>query len=214
VKPPDFILRTNDAAIPIDAIQSDPTEVNNRTHGSQLRVDLQVSALDVLIVSDDNTHTVAEDTTEIYTDVIVESNGILNVDGELIVYGNVTNNGTINISATGTLTITDKAVEPFADIVAFDRHAGSYSINNTLNNQQRYRERLPANPNISSLVVGIEPNKSIQTEDITGVWGLIGNISDARNRPLSDSLIRVEIDILAAFAEYSDVTNVKTNLEV
>jgi len=165
---------------------------------------------DDLVVSSGETKTVASGAIEVYDDVTVD--GTLTVDGILVVYGTLnTVDGTVN-SADGT--VANQSENPFKRLLDHDRHAGSYTLNRTLGNVQRYKERLPSSPNINSLVVGLEPATDLQNREIAGKWGLISNVTDNRTRALTNPVVSVEIDILADFSEYSDVTAVQNDLEI
>jgi len=192
-------------------VQSDLSDINNRTRGGTLPLALSVPQNpDDLVVSSGETKTVASGTIEVYDNVTVD--GTLTVDGILVVYGTLNSvDGTVN-SADGT--VANQSENPFKRLLDHDRHAGSYTLNRTLGNVQRYKERLPSSPNINSLVVGLEPATDLQNREIAGKWGLISNITDNRTRALTNPVVSVEIDILADYAEYSDVTAVQNDLEI
>jgi len=207
----EYIIRTADVTLPVEHIQTDPSDANNRTRGGTVTIDAYVNdPMGELVVPSGETYTVPSGETQVYGGADID--GTLAIDGELIIYGTVDNDGTINNN--GILTIHNRNVDPFAELLEFDRHAGSYSLESALNNTQRYKERLPTTPNVSSLVVGIEPNNELQTEEIAGKWGLISNITDSRTRALTNDVITIEIDILADLAEYSDLNNVQTALKI
>jgi len=58
---------------------------------------------ETLTVKSGKTHTVPADTTEQYSTVIIESDATLTVNGSLLVYDSITNNGTVDDN--GTITI-------------------------------------------------------------------------------------------------------------
>jgi len=192
-------------------VQSDPSSTNNRTRGGGAEFNLSVPQNPGnLTVASGETYVVESGTIQVWNDVTVD--GTLTVDGILVVYGTLNSvNGTVN-SADGT--VANQSANPFTKLLDHDRHAGSYTLNGTLGNAQKYKERLPASPNINSLVVGVEPATGLQDRDIAGKWGLISNVTDDRTRPLTNPVVTLEIDILADFSEYSDVTSVKNDLEI
>lgn len=192
-------------------VQSDPSDINNRTRGDRATFDLKIATDPPdLVVAAGETRTVESGTIEIYNDVTV--NGDLTVNGILVVYGTLNVSGGSVDSSGGT--INNLSQNPFERVIEHDRHAGSYSLTGTLGNAQRYKERLPANPNISSLVVGLEPATQLQDKRIIGKWGLIRNITDNRTRALTNPVVSLEIDILADYPEYSDVADVQSALEI
>lgn len=192
-------------------VQSDPSDINNRTRGGATPFNLSVpQSPDNLVISSGETHTVEAGTVEVWNDVTVD--GELTVNGILVVYGTLDSvDGTVN-SEHGTIdTLTQN---PFSRLLAHDRHAGSYTLTETLGNAQKYKERLPASPNINSLVVGLEPATDLSDRDIAGKWGLISNVTDNRTRALTNPVVTLEIDILAEYSEFNDVAAVKTDLEI
>ena len=192
-------------------VNSDPENINNRTRGGSATFNLHVPQ-DDKIVPNGTSETIPESAFVVTQDLIVETDATLTVNGTLIVHGTTTveENGTIN----GDGTINTLGVDLHGALLSYDRHAGSYTLSKTLSNTQRYKLRLPASPNINSLVIGLEPATDLQNEKIAGKWGLINNVTDARTQALTNSIVTVEIDILADFVEYSDVTNVEDNLAI
>jgi len=191
-------------------VQTPASEVNNRSRGETATFDVFIPEQKTLTVN--NSHTVKAGTTELYYNVIVESNATLSVKGTLLINGqlDVKQNGTVNSSG-GTVNVASGG--EFSSLLKYDRHAGSYNVVATLDSTQRYNELLPLNANINSLVVGLEPDSSLQNDDIAGKWGLISNITDGRTQATTNNVITIEIDILADMTEYSDVSNVQSNLE-
>jgi len=122
------------------------------------------------------------------------------------------NNRTRGETATYNFQVTNDA--DFADLLEFDRHAGSYSLNPTLGNDRKYRENIPSSANINSLLVGINPATELTNEDIAGVWGLVSNASDNRTRALTNPVVSLEITILSEYSEYADRTAVETALKI
>jgi len=196
-------------------VQTDPSDTNNRTRGGTATFDLQIQKQpdDNLTISSGSSKTISSGETVAVQDLVVEDNATLTINGTLTAHGTVNNSGTIN-TQDGTLNVLGRPPNAFAKLLEYDRHAGSYSLESTLDNTQRYKERLPTSPNVQSLVVGLEPATELQNDDIEGKWGLISNVTDSRTRATTNNVITVEIDILADFVEYSDVNSVQTDLAI
>jgi hypothetical protein len=122
-----------------------------------------------------------------------------------------TNNRTRGSTATFDLSVTESTLDT---LLAYDRHAGSYALQGTNKNTQRYKERLPSGANINSLVIGLEPDTELQNDDIVGKWGLISDVADSRSQALTNPVATIEIDVLADYSEYADVTAVQNDLEI
>jgi len=192
-------------------VQTNPSAINNRTRGETATFDLSVpGSIGDLFVPSGETYVVASGTVEVFNDVTVA--GTLTVEGTLVVTGTLNStSGTVNVT-TGTIdNLSEKVLTKLLD---HDRHAGSYTLNDTLDNVQRYKERLPSNPNINSLVVGLEPSGDLSNRNIAGKWGLISNITDSRTRALTNPVVTLEMDILADISEYADVTAVQNDLKI
>lgn len=194
-------------------VESDPSSINNRTRGDSATFDLHVPQ-DDKVVQSGTSETIPAGAFVVTQDLLVESNATLTVNGTLIVHGtsNVEQGGTID--GTGTVDVLSGPADPQATLLEYDRHAGSYSLTSTLNNTQRYKERLPSSPNINSLVVGLEPATDMVNEEIIGKWGLISNVTDNRTRALTNPIVTVDIEILADYPEYSDVTSIQNDLAI
>jgi len=192
-------------------VQSDPAEINNRTRGSSTTFNLYVPENpDDLVVASGETYEVPSGTVQVWNNITVD--GTLTVNGLLVVYGTVNSvDGTVNVVGGG---INNLSTNPATELLKYGRHAGSYSLTETLNNTQRYKERLPSSPNINSLVVGLEPATDLQKRSVRGKWGLISNVTDNRTRPFTNPVVSLEIDILADYAEYSDVTAIQNDLAI
>lgn len=206
-----YILHTEDyGEIYAQYVQTDPESLNNRTRGDTAEFALGIpdENQDSLVVPSGVTHTVPTGETQVFNTADIDGTVVIN--GTLVIYSPIDNDGTIDNNGT----LITRPSEPQGNLLGYDRHAGSYTLSGTLNNTQRYKERLPDTPNVSSLVVGIEPNSNLKDDDIAGKWGLISNVTDSRNRPISNSLITVEIDILADYSEYNNVPAVQNDLEI
>jgi len=205
----EYVIHTEDTTLQASHVQTDPSSINNRNRGSTATFDLFLNPLDVLVVESGDSFTVPSGETQVYETADID--GTLTINGSLVVYGTFDNDGTVDNN--GTLTIKG-SIDQIDELLEYDRHAGSYTLSGTLSNTQRFKERLPSNPNISSLVVGLEPSDNLQNDNIKGKWGLISNITDNQTRAITNPVITVEIDILADYAEYSDVTAVQNDLEI
>jgi len=190
--------------------QTDASELNNRSRGETISISLTIPQPTAdLNVASGETYVVEAGTIEFYDDSVNE--GTIDVNGVIVYYGNAVNFGTVDDSD-GVSVFPDE--NPFKTLLSYDRHAGSYALSDTLNNTQRYHERLPGSANISSLLVGIEPSPKLKSEFVGGVWGLISNVTDNRSRALTNPVVTLEIDILAEYSEYNDVAAVRNDLEI
>lgn len=208
-----FKIRTKSNGLLVGKFATnDPAEVNNITRGDTASFELHFddSGSD-LVVNSNESYTVESGTVEGFDGIIVNSGGELTINGELI--GNsLTNNGTINNN--GTLTINAGTITGYDTLLEYDEFAGKYSLSETLNSEQRYKERLPTGINIDSLVLEITPSPDLQSEHIEGIWGIIENVSDDRPSALSINRITVEVQILAELEQYTDHTAVENALKI
>lgn len=208
-----YTITTEDETLTAEHVQTDPSDVNNRSRGESASFDLLIPFGDgTLTVASGETYTVSAGTSEEYNNADIDGTLVIEDTAELTIFGTLDNDGTIDND--GTLTVTSGSAGGFADLIRYDRHAGSYTLSGTLNNTQRYKERLPTNANINSLVVGLEPATELQNNEIQGKWGLISNVTDSRTRALTNPVLTLEIDILADYNEYDSVTDVQNNLEI
>ena len=197
-------------------VESPPSNLNTTTHGGSTTITCHFSggpSGEELTIPSGDTYTIPAGTTEQYASVTVA--GVLVVEGTLLVDWSVTTESTGTITQTDTGTITQTAAVGDREVLmGYDRHAGSYTINGTLNNQQRYRLTIPDNANINSLLIGVEPSEELKNRGIRGFWGLLRNVVDGRTPALTHPVIELEVDILAAFSEYADISSVEAALEV
>lgn len=191
-----------------DAVLSDPSDTNTITRGESASYVFN-NTQTVLTIGAGETYTIPSGETENYVDVIV--NGTLVVDGTLNVE-TIDVNGTL--TGSGQVNTSREDAFDFDDLEPYSTYSGKYSLVETLGSQQRYNELLPASAGINTLLVAIIPNSDLSNKDISGYWGLIDDVIDERNRPLSNTRVGLEITILAPFDEYADHTAVQTDLEV
>jgi len=187
--------------------QSDPSDVNNTTRGDTFSITLKFPKDTSLTIPSGGSTTINTGETSVQSNIVV--NGTLTVNGVLVVYESITNNGEINNN--GEII---RLENPREALYSYDQHAGSYSILETLSNKRAFSTRLPTNTAYESLVVGIEPATDLQDKNISGVWGLVTNITDGRTRPLTNNTIEIELEILAQYDEYNTIDDVTTDLEV
>lgn len=147
---------------------------------------------------------------EYYDLVTVEAGATLTIPAGSIVYAN-------DADIQGTLT-GDGLLSLKYDFAAafnnFAEWAGSWATMETLNNVVKYRTQLPSDAGVESLVWGIEPAQDLQTRNVVGVWGLVENIDNQRNQPLSTNRYQVDVTVLAPFDEYATINDVETDLVI
>lgn len=203
-----WTVHTSDTTqIIADGVLVDPDQNNTITRGETAEY-VFTNVAKTLTVGVGTTYTIAVGETERYDFVVV--NGTLEINGTLEC-DEIDVNGTV--TGSGTLDVNDQYAFELADVEPYSTYAGKFSITETLGSQQRYNELLPSNATIDTLLVGVEPTQRLQDKTINGYWGLIENISDNRNRPLSNSRIGLEMTVLAPYDEYADHTAVQNDLE-
>lgn len=190
-----------------DFSTSAPSELNNTTRGETATFTLEIDSAENYTIASGETLTVAQGEAEYYGTLTVD--GTLNVDGE--VYAEVLddNGGTVNISATGEVTLLD-TVSDSGELLAVDEYAGKHSVEESFRGTQYFKEFTPDNV---SLIIGIEPNQDLQAKNIPGVWGLVSNVVDERTTTLNTNRLTLEVTVLATFAEYSSAAAVSDALE-
>lgn len=114
-------------------------------------------------------------------------------------------------TASYTLHVSDDS--DFSTLLEYQRHAGSYSISDSLANTQNYHLTIPTSANINSLLWGIEPDTDLSSRHITGVWGLVKGVTDGRTTALTHPVVEVELGVLAEYSEYSTRSDVENALE-
>jgi len=202
------VLIFQDRRVRADALLNSPREINRLTRGETATLQL-LDPSDTLLVETGGTVTISQGDTESYDFVEVESGGTLDVDGTLNINERLINNGTVDND--GTINIQDGEQ---TDVTEYARYAGKYTVSETLGGEQKYRERLPSDSSVSSLLVKFEPKESLQNRQIPGVFGLIDGVTDTRGPALSQNEFEVTVRILATTQEYNTLTDVQNELEV
>jgi len=133
--------------------------------------------------------------------------GVVLTASDMDIDGTVDNNGTIKIDGLANRSLFD-LLQDLGD------YAGKYTITETLNSKQKYRDFVPPTASIASILVGIEPHQDLVESDVDGIWGLVDSVSDPRNLALNTTHYQFTIRILGEYSEYSDITDVKNSLEV
>jgi hypothetical protein len=171
-----------------------------------------LNVLKHLSIDTGDTYTVVSGDTERYD--LVTVSGTLEIEANATLQADKLDiNGGL-VTGPGKLEVNEQFAFELADVEQYSTYAGKYSISETLGSQQTYNELLPDTATINSLLVSVEPSSDLQNKTVNGYWGLINNITDSRNRPLSNKQVTMDIAILAPFDEYSDRTSVQTDLEV
>lgn len=109
------------------------------------------------------------------------------------------------------LRVEDTQVSPF---LTHALYAGEYDGFTGLNLREQYQDYIPPDAPIESLLIGIEPDTELSNNNITGVWGVIDQLTDQRNAPQTDLQFELSIYVLTEFNEYADHTTARSNLRV
>jgi len=189
-----------------DAVLAPASDWNNITRGGQVSLTV-VDLRPLFVVSAGESETIASGTTGQYTDVIVD--GTLTVDGTLQVADLVVN-GTLDVN--GTVDVDEQYAPEFEQFKEYREFAGQYNVRETLDGTQRFSETIDSS--LSTLVIGVEPSQDLQDESIPGCWGVVDGISDARNAPLANSRITIDLRVLATYSDYNDISAVTTDLRI
>jgi len=201
-------LRFKERTVRADGLLSSPAEVNQSTRGGTATLRL-LNPSDALVVRSGETHTVPTGETETFDRVIIETNATLTVDGTLEVFEFLNNDGTVDNN--GVITFTDGEKE---DLLKYQPFAGKFTVTETLASEQTFRERLPDDAEVSSLLVRFVPDTDLQDRQIGGVYGLIDGVTDSRPAALSQDEIEVTVRVLANSGEYSSLTDAENDLAV
>jgi len=193
-----FTIHTESTTITAKSAVNSPAQLNTVTRGDTAQFTFRVAGsgltADSLVVQSSETYTVSANTTEIYTQTDVKENGQLNVE----------ENGTLNVTGGDNR----GELEQYAD------HAGAFSSLTTLNNTQKFREQIPTDADVNSILLGIEPSQTLKDRGINGIWGLVTNGTDERTSALTNNQYTIELQVLAEYADYSDRQALTTDLEI
>jgi len=169
--------------------------------------------LDDLVVT--GTYTVPSGTTETYDVVQIQNGGTLIIeDGASIYCNRRDNDGTVDNDGLFSIGSAVLGGDAWVEMQQTADFGGEYTINESLNSQQRYTERIPSGADVDSLVVGIEPSAELQNNDVTGIWALVDGGTDERNTTLSEWQYTVDVTVLAELSEYSTLTDLENGLKL
>lgn len=95
---------------------------------------------------------------------------------------------------------------------ALREHAGSYTVETTLNDRHLYQEDTPGDA--PSLLVHVAPDAGAETPVTDGFWGLVAGIGEQNRLP--ETYLGVELDVyyLAADAAYDSRAALEADLRV
>lgn len=162
------------------------------TIGERATIVVHFDPLGDLSLSGSDTHTVSAGDVEAYDSVTVADSATLTVNGELYV---------------------GDEQDRFAELEAFTDYAGQAAQGVGLNNVPWFREQLPADARVPSIVLGFEPAQALQDRGVRGFWGLLVGGRDRRNSVLSRHDLALECIVLADFGEYDSPGDVINDLE-
>jgi len=189
-----------------DTVLAPASDWNNITRGGQVSLTV-VDLRPLLVIDTGESETIDSGTTARYSDVVVD--GTLTVNGTLKV-DTLTVNGTLNLN--GSLDVDELDAVEFDKLQQYREVAGQYNIRETLDATQRFTETIGSG--LETLAIGVEPSVDLKDAGIPGCWGVVDAISDARNAPLTNSRIRIDIRVLATLSDYTDISAVTTNLRI
>jgi len=201
------IHRENGNTIVVEALLNDPEGVNRLTRGdtATLRV---FETEERFIVLEDATVTAGE--TKTATATVIDEGATLTVDGTLETGRLAIPDGTLDNNSTVTITGETGGM----DLLTYADRAGGFATPETLDSTVTFREFLPEGGGVTSLLVGVEPDNSLQEQDIPGIWGLVESVRDTRRPALNRDEIEAQIRVLARYGEYTDHAAVRDDLEV
>jgi len=186
--------------------------------GATLTVDgtLETGDLDVQgtltgdgqVIIKSQVYTIPSGETEFYATVTIKEGSEIEVNG-ILVADEIINNGSLD-NSTGEIY---NGFAPGEFMTRLDEFGGKFTILETLSSKQSYSEFLPIDYINDSQLVRIEPNDELEAKRVTGVWGLIENVTDSRNNPLSINRWTIDVTILARFEEYANHTAVEADLK-
>jgi len=192
----------------ITTVESGATlTVDGVLNTGKLVVDGTLTGDGQVTVDDPQTHTVKSGETEIYGTLSIGQFSKVIVEGVLIAE-DIINNGFLD---NNNRIYNGFTAEGF--IQRLDDYAGKFTVSETLAASQQYREFIPVDTRIESLLLGIEPSTDLQNKDIGGIWGLVQNVTDSRNQAISTTRHTLEVQILERYREYETHTDVERDLQ-
>jgi len=181
---------------------------NNWTRGEVIPFEFQLPDFTANVtISNDTT---IRDTLNADTLTVQAGVTLTIASGAVVQVRAVSNQGTIQNF--GTLTTMGAAFETLLN--DYQEWAGSYQTQTSINGVTAFKNQLPSNETISSLVWGIEPSSDLTADNVVGVWGLVDNIQDNRPQATTTNRHTVDIRVLAEFDEYSDITALENDLQI
>lgn len=192
-----------------DSVTTDPATSNRIGSGDTATFSLRAPSTR-LTVGSGETVTVGSGVSQDFDEVEVFSGGTLTVDGTLRAEV-VSVDGTLNVN--GTLDVTGPTPVDLSFLRDYRIYAGNATLTETLNGTQRFSETIDT-AEIDTLVVGIEPSSELKQADIPGVWGVVEDVIDARNRPLSTDAVEITVSVLAPYDKYDTISDVTNNLKI
>jgi len=202
-----YDILTAGGTLKIPFVTTDWNQSNQRTRGETASIEVNIpNSSDDLVVSSDRT--IEADETLQFDSVTVQSGVTLTVNGELYansltVDGDIVVNGTVLVFG------------PLLDILTdFDSYAGSFATQEMLDGTVKFKEQLPPDAPVESLLVGIKPSTNIRNQEVAALWGLVTDVVDTRPRALSINRLEIEVTVVSTFDEYESRSDVTTNLEL
>lgn len=114
----------------------------------------------------------------------------------------------------GTVNVTNSAQSGHMRLRQLTQYAGAYSLTETLDTTVRFRQQLPSGLPFNSLVIKATPSQDIQDRGMEAFYGILSSGSDERPLPLNRYPFTLELDVLALGDDYSDIAELKNNLEI
>lgn len=121
---------------------------------------------------------------------------------EAIIDGTLTVDGTLNITSDGLWTLLQ-----FLDYA----NAAAYGL--SVDSVPWYRDQLPGRADVSSLVLGFEPDESLIDRTISGLWGLVVGGRDLRNSAITNWQLELEVFVLGEWLDYADHSEIENDLQ-
>ena len=118
----------------------------------------------------------------------------------------------VTIGDTAQITVEVDNATDFETLLSYQDYAGKYTVINTLDGKDRYAEFTP--DTADGLVFGVDTGTDLTSIYVNGIWGLVSNITDARNTALNTNRISVELQVLGFYSDYTDHRDVEQDLKV